>query len=54
MCQICQQNMLPFNYSCSLSTATIEYSCLSVYVSVCTSVCLSVYNITKTITCESN
>ena len=34
------------NYSCGLSTATIEYSslsvCLSVLVSVCLSVCVSV------------
>ena len=34
------------NYSCGLSTATIEYSsacvCVSVCVSVCLSVCLSV------------
>ena len=29
-------------YSCSFSTATIEYSCLSVCLSVCLGVCLSV------------
>ena len=29
-------------YSCSLSTATIEYSCPSVCVSACLSVCLCV------------
>ena len=40
-------------YSCGLSTATIEYSCPSVYLSVCVCVCLSVslsvYMITKKI-----
>ena len=30
-------------YSCSLLTATIEYSCLSVCLHVCLSVCVSVY-----------
>ena len=30
------------NYSCGLSTATIEYSSLSVCLCVCVSVCLSV------------
>ena len=36
------------NYSCGLSTATIEYSSLSAFlsVSVCLCVCLSVYTIT--------
>ena len=30
------------NYSCGLSTTTIEYSCLSVCLRVCLSFCLSV------------
>ena len=38
------QNMR-YYYSCGLSTATIEYSSLS----VCLSVCLSVYTITQKI-----
>ena len=47
------------NYSCGLSTATIEYSCPSVClcvcvcVSVCLSVCLSVYMITQKIMVQS-
>ena len=49
------------NYSCGLSTATIEYSslsvclcvCLSVCLSVCVSVCLSVYTITQKIMVQS-
>ena len=36
-------------YSCGLSTAIIEYSCLSVCVSVYLSVCVSVYTITQKI-----
>ena len=31
---------VPQMYSCDLSTATIEYSCLSVWLSVCVSVYL--------------
>ena len=37
------------NYTCGLSTATIEYSSLSVCLCVCLSVCLSVYTITQKI-----
>ena len=40
-----KQYFLTFHYSCGLSTATIEYSSLS----VCLSVCLSVYTITQKI-----
>ena len=34
--------MKNFNYSCGLSTATIEYSCPSVCLCVCLSVCVCV------------
>ena len=34
-------------YSCSLLTATIEYSCLSVLVHVCLSVCLWIFVLNK-------
>ena len=35
------------NYSCRLSTATIEYSCLSVWLHVCLSVCLCIFVLNK-------
>ena len=38
----CDLNPINFYYSCGLSTATIEYSSLSVCLCVCMSVCLSV------------
>ena len=37
----CQRFMSQYsNYSCGLSTATIEYSCLSVCLCVCLTVCV--------------
>ena len=36
------------NYSCGLSTATIEYSCPSACLCVCLSVCVCVHNNSKT------
>ena len=40
---------LPYlhNYSCGLSTATIEYSCPSVFLCVCVCVCVCVHDNSK-------
>ena len=48
------QHVLACDFSCGLSTATIEYSCPSVCLRIFPSVCVSVYTITQKIMVQSS